>query len=62
MQAIADELHESWLNGNLKYVIGEVLNQSTKAKTALLSALLMSAMSVGDRTTYLRMLNDRVNQ
>ena len=60
MQAIADELHESWINGNLKYVISEVIKQPTKAKSALLGALLYSAMSAGDRLVFLRMLNDRI--
>ncbi len=59
MQERADELVESWINGNLTFVIDEVLSQPTQARTALLSALIFSQLD-GQRPTFLRMLKERL--
>ncbi len=59
MQSLIDELHESWVNGNCKYVLEEVTSW-TGAKAVLGGALLFSAMSADDRMKFLRMLNNRI--
>lgn len=59
MQERADELVESWINGNLTFVIDEVVGQPTKAKAALLSALIFSQLD-GQRPVFLRMLKERL--
>ncbi len=61
MQYRADELVESWINGNLTFVIGEVISQSSNARVALLSALIFSQLTLDQRMVYLRMLKERLS-
>jgi hypothetical protein len=60
MQEIADELVASWLNGNLTYVIKQIATEQSQTRAALLSALIFSQLTTGDRTVFLRMLRERV--
>jgi hypothetical protein len=61
MQTIADELVESWINGNRKYVVQQVCTERNQARAALLSALIFSQLDTSQRTTFLRLLVNRVN-
>lgn len=60
MQTEADELVESWINGNLTYVIKVVSTQPNGTRSALLSALIFSQLSERDRPVFLRMLMERL--
>ena len=57
----ANELAESWINGNLTFVIDEITEAGHhRAQVALLSVLVFSHFSAKDRMVFLRMLKDRL--
>ena len=60
MQELADELVESWINGNRKDAISTVINQPSAARGALLGALVATQLDAEDRDTFLRMLEGRI--
>lgn len=59
MQERADELVESWINGNRKFVIDEIVGERNKPRAALLSALVFSQLD-GERPLFLRMLKEKL--
>jgi hypothetical protein len=60
MQTRADELVESWINGNLTWVIEQVIGERSKVRSALMSALIFSQLDTGQRTVFLRMLKEAI--
>ena len=61
MQALIDELYESWANGNRKHVVDTVCDW-TGAKAVLAGMLLDRAMGYDDRMILNRMLRERFNE
>lgn len=62
MQTLADELVESWINGNRTYVVQQVATERNQARAGLLSALIFSQLSEQDRPVYLRLLTNRLGE
>lgn len=62
MQYRADELVESWHNGNRQFVIDDITQGKSSARGALLSALIFSQLTTDDRMIFLSMLNLRFNR
>jgi len=66
MEERAAELYESWVNGNLSFVVDEVLGgladdpYRRSARAALLTTLITQQMTDRERAVFVRMLKDRV--
>jgi len=61
MQTRADELYESWVNGNLTFVIDEIVSESTTTRASLMAVLIVYQMSTEQRMVFNRMLKDRMS-
>jgi len=61
MQTRADELYESWVNGNLTFVIDEIVSESTTARASLMAVLIVYQMNTAQRMVFNRMLKDRMS-
>lgn len=61
MEERADELYESWVNGNRKHVIVEVATQKNGTMSALLAVLVCMRMSEQEAHTFRAMLMNRVD-
>ena len=57
MQAIADELYDSWMSGNVGHVINEITTGGAP-RAALLAALITNMMGTEDKTIFFRMLKE----
>lgn len=70
MQEIAEELYESWVNGNRKSVIERLCtptatrpnrdHDALRARTALLGGLLATSMNIEERVVFFTMLENRM--
>lgn len=57
MEEIAQELAETWMNGNLTDVINTIAGQGTKKKSALLAVLVYACFTSDiDKKAFVRML------
>ena len=56
----AAELLESWVNGNRKWVIGELIEERPLRAMILSSILIGTLRAYGDDAIFLRMLNSRL--
>jgi hypothetical protein len=59
MEERADKLAESWVNGNLSWVIDEISDGYHREQVALLSVLVYERLDERQRLVFLRMLKDR---
>jgi hypothetical protein len=63
MEERAQELYESWVNGNLSFVVEEVTHHGKRLRrsceAALLACYLTEAMKPKERAVFFRMLRDR---
>lgn len=60
MEERANELIESWINGNRSWVVGEIVRQPSKAKAAALAALVTAGLDEAHRPGFVRRFADNV--
>ena len=53
----AEELYESYLNGNITHVINEILHAETREETAFLSAIVFHHLNLEDMHTASRFID-----
>jgi len=65
MEKNAEELYESWVNGNRSYVVDEVIGSSCDAshvraaRSAALAVLIAAKLTDRDRAVFVRLLEAR---